>query len=296
MSSAKPSELGLGELLRALRRQADLSQRELAVRAGVPSATVGRIESGRSPNPSFRTVERLVTAAGAALTVVGGGTATDAEAGAVAGSVSAEREGPAQPPGSIQHEELRDAADRHYPAHLDVEVTRPERWWGAWWTLTMARASWPLETVPPFTYDRNRSERDRRRERAARGGLVRLHRVEVPQVGDGGWMWLAHVADGSVAGPVGEPGSDRAAWPALGTTRVAELRAHRDRNRDVVLDGVVVAPGWRGCGVGRRLIEALVAEASGVRITTLADDVTTMGFLEACGFRTTGGGASRLVR
>jgi len=42
-----------------LRRRADLSQRELAIKAGVPHQTVSRIESGATPDPRIRTVERL---------------------------------------------------------------------------------------------------------------------------------------------------------------------------------------------------------------------------------------------
>jgi transcriptional regulator with XRE-family HTH domain len=65
-----PGELiDFGATLRALRRRGDLSQRELAGRAGVPASTVGRIESGASPDPRFRTIERLVVAAGGSVTV-----------------------------------------------------------------------------------------------------------------------------------------------------------------------------------------------------------------------------------
>ncbi|MGH3680669.1 MAG: helix-turn-helix domain-containing protein, partial [Natronosporangium sp.] len=38
--------IDLGATLRALRRRADLSQRELAERAEVPASTIARIESG----------------------------------------------------------------------------------------------------------------------------------------------------------------------------------------------------------------------------------------------------------
>ncbi|MET0417539.1 MAG: helix-turn-helix domain-containing protein, partial [Actinoplanes sp.] len=62
-------EADLGSLLRALRRRADLSQRELAERAGVPQPTLARIESGRAIDPRYRTVERLVRAAGGDLAI-----------------------------------------------------------------------------------------------------------------------------------------------------------------------------------------------------------------------------------
>lgn len=254
--------MDLGATLRALRRRADLSQRELAARAGVPKSTVSRIEAGTAPNPSFRAVERLARAAGAALTV-----------------------GRAEPE-AVPHEALRDRAGRHYPAHLDIiEVTRPEQWWGAWWTLTMIESRWPLETVPPYTYDGNRERRDRRRERMARGAGVRIERLGVPGLAGHGWVWLAHAgADGGAREP----------------RRVGELRAHRDvdphggsSGSGVMLDGVVVAPAWRGCGVGRRLVEALRAHVPGERVTALAIGFGADRFLRACGFARWGVGASR---
>src|SRR5690606_23601880 len=62
--------LDLPAVLRSLRRQADLSQRELAARSGVPPSTVASIESGESANPRAGTVYRLVAATGARLAIV----------------------------------------------------------------------------------------------------------------------------------------------------------------------------------------------------------------------------------
>jgi transcriptional regulator with XRE-family HTH domain len=245
----------LGPALRALRRKADLSQRELAVRSGVSQAAIARIESGRSSNPSFRTVERLVRAAGGAV-------------GLAATAPSA-----AEP---VPHEELRDAAGRHYPAHLDIkEVTRPEQWWGSWWTLTMIESRWPLERVPPYTFHRARWVRDGCRERTARGHRVAVRRAVVPGLDERDLLWVAEVDE------------------AGRTVRVGELRAHRDSAGRVLLDGVVVAPQWRRSGVGRRLIEALRAEAAGSSVIALAVRAGEAKFLEVCGFRRAGIGATR---
>ena len=79
-------EMKLGEVLRSLRRRADLSQRELAARAGVPKSTVSRIESDEAWNPSFRTVERLVRAAGEVLSGRSARVGAGAGAGAARGS------------------------------------------------------------------------------------------------------------------------------------------------------------------------------------------------------------------
>ncbi|MEU4778745.1 helix-turn-helix transcriptional regulator [Micromonospora sp. NPDC023633] len=121
--STRPIEVGAA--LRALRRQADLSQRELARRSGVPKSTVARIESDPGADPRLRTVERLVRAAGGELAVgvrTADHSSTDGGPGAVA----------VPPP--VPHDGRRDEAGRRYPAHLDIrEVRTLKDWPGAWW-------------------------------------------------------------------------------------------------------------------------------------------------------------------
>lgn len=95
----------LGVTLRALRRQADLSQRQLAERSGVPQATIARIESGRTSDPSFRTIERLVEAVGGHVVISVVGAASAALTGA----------GAARSLPVVPHEELRDAAGTARP-------------------------------------------------------------------------------------------------------------------------------------------------------------------------------------
>ncbi len=55
-------------MLRYARRLAGLTQRQLAERAGVPQATVGRIEAGQI-TPRVDTLEKLLRAAGQELNV-----------------------------------------------------------------------------------------------------------------------------------------------------------------------------------------------------------------------------------
>ncbi len=147
-SSAEPTvggPLDLGVLLRGLRRVADLSQRQLAARAKVPRSAVSRIESGAIQDPRFRSLERLVVAAGGVVRIV------DANG---------------SPVDEIPHEHLRDMGDRRFPAHLDVRpVKNPEDWWGAWWAphYTIPRQFWPVE-LPDYTFDLNRYWRDRKRQ------------------------------------------------------------------------------------------------------------------------------------
>jgi transcriptional regulator with XRE-family HTH domain len=61
--------MNTGRLLRSARRRAGLSQRQLAAAAGVPQATVGRIEAG-IVSPRTDTLSTLLRAAGAELAVL----------------------------------------------------------------------------------------------------------------------------------------------------------------------------------------------------------------------------------
>jgi transcriptional regulator with XRE-family HTH domain len=56
-------------MLRMARRRAQLSQRELARRAGVPQATISRIERG-AVSPTFDTLDPLIRACGMRLETV----------------------------------------------------------------------------------------------------------------------------------------------------------------------------------------------------------------------------------
>ena len=66
--SAIVGAVALSHLVREARSRLGLSQAELALRAGVPKSTVGRIESGARV-PSTQMVERLVRAAGLEVVV-----------------------------------------------------------------------------------------------------------------------------------------------------------------------------------------------------------------------------------
>ncbi|WP_405102739.1 GNAT family N-acetyltransferase [Micromonospora sp. NBC_01412] len=264
-----PEPVDLGVLLRALRRRADLSQRGLAERSGVPQATLARIEVGRVADPRFRTVERLVRAAGGRLAIG----APDAH-------------GPDGPPDDVvavpgvPHDGMRDEAGRRYPAHLDVwEVHDPRDWPGAWWAewykLPPERFPRP---VPAATYELGRRYRDQRR------WADRVRReVAVRQVTDDGlpstcWRFVAELPDGRVLG---------------------ELRAHERSprllygdlveagEREIVLDGVLVTGACRRLGIGRRLVEALTAEMDrrGLCAAHAVADFGGVDLLLACGYR-----------
>ncbi|MFI7022996.1 GNAT family N-acetyltransferase [Micromonospora sp. NPDC049900] len=172
----------------------------------------------------------------------------------------------------------RDAAGRRYPAHLDARRVRtlkdwPGAWWASWYSLPPER--WPLR-VPEVTFDLNRRYRDERRERERLLAEVRIRRVTagVPETC---WRLVAELSDGDLVG---------------------ELRAHErsldllygedsgDR-REVVLDGVLVAPELRRLGIGRRLVDRLVEETRGMGLDAVCATAEFGGvrFLSACGFR-----------
>ncbi|RIV37020.1 GNAT family N-acetyltransferase [Micromonospora radicis] len=280
----------LGSVLRALRRQADLSQRELAQLAGVPQSTVGRIESEQGLDPRFRTVQRLVAAAGGTLWLTAASCAAGpGHAGCAAGPGHAGcAPGPGQAEGNdcvraavgdMRDDTRRDDAGRRYPAHLDVrEVRTLKDWPGAWWAhwYSLPPEQWPLR-VPDVTYDLDRGRRDERRVRVRLRDAVRIRRV-VDGVPPGCWRLVAELPDGDLVG---------------------ELRAHErsldllygeslgDR-REVVLDGVVVAPPLRLLGIGRKLVTRLAAETrrAGLGAIRAVAEFGGAGFLRACGYRT----------
>ena len=89
--------------VRAARRAADLSQRELAARAGVPHYVVGNIE--RTPSLArVYDVAKLLDAVGLTLQIV-------------------DADGEVFEPEPEQKTKLRDRGRRRFPAHLDVRTT-----------------------------------------------------------------------------------------------------------------------------------------------------------------------------
>ncbi|MGN9774613.1 helix-turn-helix domain-containing protein [Micromonospora sp. H33] len=276
---SEETRLDVGAALRAARHRADLSQRELAERSGVPKSTLARLESRAESDPRLRTVERLLQAAGYELVV------------RVRDSV----EGPdgvrlgGEELGGEPHGEARDEAGRRYPAHLDVRKVRtlhdwPGAWWAHWYTLPPER--WPLR-VPEFTYDLDRERRDDRRLRQWLPGALSVRRCR-EGLPDGSWRLVAELPDGR---------------------RVGELRAHEqsddlllgydldDRN-SLVLDGIVVAPQLRMMGIGRRLVTLLGDEMSRAGLWTVHAVASGdgVGFLLACGYRKQWGGSPVALR
>jgi transcriptional regulator with XRE-family HTH domain len=131
----------VGAHLRMMRRRADLSQRELAARSGVPLSTIARLEACGTTDPRLSTLTRLVEAAGFRLVILDG----DAEIGPLP-----------------DRRELRDKGGRRFPAHVDLERVRD---YLDWWRSIHYKKHPPL---PTYTYTSVRDIRDARRER--RGG------------------------------------------------------------------------------------------------------------------------------
>jgi transcriptional regulator with XRE-family HTH domain len=119
----------LSEMVRRVRRTADFSQRELAKHAGVSPGLLGAIESG-ARTPSLIVLQRILNAANYLLVVA------DASGRLVA-------------PLEVW-QDVRDGADRRYPAHLDT-IIDPK--YGEWWGDVYGLAR------PPETFYR-RAKRD----------------------------------------------------------------------------------------------------------------------------------------
>lgn len=131
-SASPPNEpvyrFPVAPVLRAVRADADLSQRELAAAAGLRHSTLGGIESGAHLDPRLSTLVRLLTAAGCELLVL-------------------DRDG--QPLELWAYERARDRGGRHFPAHRRVRPLRsPWDWWGA-----VRYSTWARPPTPLFTYD-----------------------------------------------------------------------------------------------------------------------------------------------
>ncbi|MET7669789.1 helix-turn-helix domain-containing protein [Micromonospora luteifusca] len=275
--AADSGAIDVGATLRDLRRHADLSQRELAERSGVPKSTLARIEAGQGAGPAFRTIERLVRAAGGEVVLK----LPDARSSAAAD------ESP-QPPDNELRDELRDEAGRRYPAHLDVRrVLTLKDWPAAWWvhSYTLPRRLWPVR-VPELTYDLDRARRDERRLRDQTRAQVRFRRAfeGLPATS---WRFLAEVPG---AGPVGELRAHERSLDLL-------LGEDWGDRRELVLESIVVAPGLRTLGMGRQLIELLAREmaVAGIRTIHAIAEGGNVEFLLACGFELQAGRPSALT-
>lgn len=121
-----------GEQLRRARRIVRLSQRELAERAGVPPATLARIESGATANPGIAVLTTLFGALGFRLALVAANGAEVAE---------------------HPWEQEFDHGGRHLPAHLDLwRVGEPYFCnWHGWYRSWAWRPDAP---IPKYSFYR----------------------------------------------------------------------------------------------------------------------------------------------
>lgn len=107
------SELQVPGLIRRVRREADLSQRELAQAVGVDRSLVGRWETGEVA-PSIAMLERLLALGEMRLAVVvARGEVEREDEGERAGRTSGEVS-------PLRDDGVVDRARRRFPAHLDV--------------------------------------------------------------------------------------------------------------------------------------------------------------------------------
>lgn len=151
-------DVPLAGMVRRVRRTADLSQRELAERAGVSPALIGAVESGKR-TPSLAALQRILHAADYRLVVV-------------------DREGHLVIPMEIWPG-ITDLAGRLFPAHLDT-ILDPV--FGEWWADIYGLTS------PPETFRRNRAARDFYRRRSRWEVRVKMLRNVPPPRRPFGWQ------------------------------------------------------------------------------------------------------------
>ncbi len=125
----------LGDYLRALRRTADVSQRDLSARSGVAHSTIERLEldGDRAGDPRLSTLSKLVQSAGCRLLICDDDNVPIVPMTELAGI-------------------FRDLGGRRLPAHLDPVKAIEERF-RPWWEPRRG----------PYTFTRSRRWRDEAR-------------------------------------------------------------------------------------------------------------------------------------
>ncbi|RBY94018.1 hypothetical protein DQ244_01205 [Blastococcus sp. TBT05-19] len=141
----------LSGLLRRIRRRADLSQRELADRTGLPKSVIAAAES-RSRGLDARALAGCAAVAGLRLALL------DTDGREVHGMAA---------------DTVRDGAGRHLPAHLDTVLSDDRAWR---WEIR------PHLPRPTYTFDRRRPGDDRAERTRDRPDDHLL-----PQPGDAPW-------------------------------------------------------------------------------------------------------------
>ncbi len=57
----------IGDVIQKLRKEAKLTQEELAIKSGIPYTTLIKIEGGQVKNPTIRTIKKIADALGVSL-------------------------------------------------------------------------------------------------------------------------------------------------------------------------------------------------------------------------------------